>query len=171
MIDHRFLSKQVRRFTFVLTALAPFLRWLRNASEPRDHIQSSVGQRYPDTSALGKRLQRVGVYGSAPSSFMMPNDFTNDEGKKLFGKLRIKLSGRSKVTETGSLLRLPVGVGRRQVVLGLQNSNLLGAPEALRQHVNDGGVYIVDTVPYVLKLGHGAGRTDISQLLIRLFDL
>jgi hypothetical protein len=110
------------------------------------------------------------AYASAPGSFMMPNDFTNDNGKKLFGKLRIKLSSRSKVTETGDLLRLSVGVRRRQVVLGLQNSNLLSTPEALRQHVNDGGVYIVDTGPYVLKLGHGGGQTDISQSMIRLFD-
>ena len=101
---------------------------------------------------------------------MMPNDFTNDKGKKFFGKFRIKVSSRSKVTETGDLLRLSVGVRRRQVVSGLQNSNLLSTPEALRQHVDDGGVYIVDTVPYVLKLGRGGRQTDISRLMIGLFD-
>jgi hypothetical protein len=49
--------------------------------------------------------------------------------------------------------------------------NLLGTPEALRQHVHDRGIYIVDTVAYVLKLGHGGGATDISQPIIRLIDL
>jgi hypothetical protein len=102
---------------------------------------------------------------------MMPNDFTNDKGKKLFSKLGIKFSSRRKLAETGDLLRLSAGVRRRQVVSCLQNSNLLGTPEALRQHVDDRGIYIVDTVPYVLKLGHGGGAVDITHLMIRLFDL
>ena len=41
---------------------------------------------------------------SAPDGFMMPNDFTNDKGKKLFGKLWIKFSSRRKLAETGDLL-------------------------------------------------------------------
>jgi len=101
---------------------------------------------------------------------MMPNDFTNDKGKKLSGKLWIKFSSRCKLAETGDLLRLSPGVRRRQVVSSLQNANLLGTPEALRQHVDDRGIYIIDTVTYVLKLGHGGGGTDISQFMIRLFD-
>jgi hypothetical protein len=68
---------------------------------------------------------------------MMPNDFTNDKGKKLFRKLWIKFSSRRKLTETGDLLVLSAGVRRRQVVPSLQDSNLLGTPEALRQHVDD----------------------------------
>src|SRR3979411_961887 len=70
----------------------------------------------------------------------------------------------------GDLLRPSAGV-RRHVVSCLQNSNLLGKPEALRQHVDDRGIYIVDTVPYVLKLGHGGATLDITHLMIRLFDL
>jgi hypothetical protein len=100
---------------------------------------------------------------------MMPNDFANDKGKKFFRKLWIKFSGRRKVAETRDLLRLSVGVRRRQVVSSLQNSNLLGTPEALRQHVDDRGIDIVDTVSYVLKLGHGGGGADISQLMIKVF--
>src|SRR5258708_38851860 len=107
------------------------------------------------------------VHPSAPGGFMMPNDFTNDKGKKLFSKLGIKFSSRRKLAETGDLLRLSAGVRRRQVVSCLQNSNLLGTPEALRQHVDDRGIYIVDTVPYVLKLGHGGG----AHLMIRLLYL
>lgn len=102
---------------------------------------------------------------------MMPNDFTNDKGKKLFSKLGIKFSSRRKLAETGDLLRFSAGVRRRQVVSCLQNSNLLGTPEALSQHVDDRGIYIVDTVPYVLKLGHGGGAVDITHLITRLFDL
>ena len=75
---------------------------------------------------------------------MMPNDFTNDKGKKLFSKLWIKFSRRRELAETGDLLRLSAGVRRRHVVSCLQNSNLLGTPEALRQHVDDRGIYIVD---------------------------
>jgi len=100
----------------------------------------------------------------------MPNDFANDKAKKLFRKLWIKFSSRRKLAETGDLLRLSPGVRRRQVVLSLQDSNLLGTPEALRQHVDDRGIYIIDTVTYVLNLGHGGGGTNISQFMIRLFD-
>src|SRR5882757_1777902 len=110
-------------------------------------------------------------HASAPGGFMMPNDFTNDKGKKLFSKLGIKFSSRRKRAETGDLLRFSAGVRRRQVVSCLQNSNLLGTPEALCQHVDDRGIYIVDTVPYVLKLGHRGGAVDIAHLMIRLFDL
>jgi hypothetical protein len=101
---------------------------------------------------------------------MMPNDFTNDKAKKIFRKLWIKFSSRRKLAETGDLLRLSPGVRRWQVVPSLQDSNLLGTPESLRQHVDDRGIYIIDTVTYVLKLGHGGGGTDISQFMIRLFD-
>ena len=100
---------------------------------------------------------------------MMPNDFTNDKGKKLFSKLWIKFSRRRDLAETGDLLRLSAGVRRRHVVSCLQNSNLLGKPEALRQHVDDRGIYIVDPVPYVLKLGHGGGAVDITHLIIGFF--
>lgn len=99
---------------------------------------------------------------------MMPNDFANYERKKLFGELRIKPGSRSETAETSDLLRLSVGVRRWQVVSGLQNANPLGTPEALRQHVNDGGIYIVDAVPYVLKLGHRGSQTVINEL--GLFD-
>jgi hypothetical protein len=74
------------------------------------------------------------------------------------------------LTETGDLLRLSAAVSGRQVVPRLQHSNLLGTPEALRQHVDVRAIYIVDTVAYVLKLGHGGGATDISQPIIRLID-
>ena len=97
---------------------------------------------------------------------MMPNDFTNDKGKKLFSKLWIKFSRRRELAEMGDLLRLSARVRRRHVVSCLQNSNLLGKSEALRQHVDDGGIYIVDAVPYVLKLGHGGGAVDITHLMI-----
>ena len=60
---------------------------------------------------------------------MMPNDFTNDKGKKLFSKLWIKFSRRRELAEMGDLLRLSAGVRRRHVVSCLQNSNLLGKPE------------------------------------------
>jgi hypothetical protein len=111
------------------------------------------------------------VHASAPGGFMMPNDFTSDKAKKLFSKLWIKFSRRRDLAETGDLLRLSAGVRRRHVVSCLQNSNFLGKPEALRQHVDDRGIYIVDTAPYVLKLGHGGGAVDITHLMIRLFDL
>src|SRR3981189_2697079 len=111
------------------------------------------------------------VHPSAPGDFMMPNDLTNDKGKKLFSKLWIKFSRRRALAEPGGLPRLSAGVGRRHFVSCLQNSNLLGKPEALRQHVDDRGIYIVDAVPYVLKLGHGGGAVDSTHLMIRLFYL
>jgi hypothetical protein len=74
---------------------------------------------------------------SAPGGFMMKNDFTNNKGKKLFGKLWIRFSSKRKLAEAGDLLRLSAGVRRRQVVPSLQKSNLLGTPEALRQRVDD----------------------------------
>src|ERR1700737_1958020 len=105
---------------------------------------------------------------SASGGVIMQNDFTNHKGKKLFCKLWIKFGSRRELAETGHLLRLSDGIRRRQVVPRLQDSNLLRTSEALRQHVDDRGIYIVDTVAYILKLGHDGGETDISQLRIRL---
>jgi hypothetical protein len=45
---------------------------------------------------MGRGLASL-VHASAPGGFMMPNDFTNDEGKKLFSKLGIKFSSRRKL--------------------------------------------------------------------------
>ena len=67
---------------------------------------------------------------------MMPHDFTNDKGKKRFRKLWFKFSSRRKLAEAGDLLVLSAGVRRRQVVPGLQDSNLLGTPEALRRLIH-----------------------------------
>ena len=45
---------------------------------------------------MGRGLASL-VHASAPGGFMMPNDFTNDKGKKFFSKLGIKFSSRRKL--------------------------------------------------------------------------
>jgi hypothetical protein len=45
---------------------------------------------------MGRGLASL-VHAPAPGGFMMPNDFTNDKGKKLFSKLGIKFSSRRKL--------------------------------------------------------------------------
>jgi transposase len=75
-----------------------------------EHARLERLKQAPDDGphAMVRLLARVtepyaSVHTLAPGGFMMPNDFTNDKGKKFLGKLWIKFSSRSKMAETGDL--------------------------------------------------------------------
>ena len=82
----------------------------------------------------------------------MPNDFPNDKGEELLGKVRVQLADSREMPQTADLLGFPSRLAGGQSVLGLQFADRLGAPEPLRQHVNDCGVDIVDAIPQVSKV-------------------
>src|SRR6201987_106089 len=73
-----------------------------------EHARLERLKQAPDDGphAMVRLLARVtepyaSVHTLAPGGFMIPNDFTNDKGKKFLGKLWIKFSSRSKMAETG----------------------------------------------------------------------
>src|ERR1700730_1708750 len=116
--------RQLRRFQQVINSDKVFgthscrRRW-DHATRP-NHAAGfiSASSSAPTVRGISGREQvnNRALNASAPGSFMMPNDFTNDKGKKLFRKLWIKFSSRRKFTETGDLLVLSAGFRRRQVV-------------------------------------------------------
>jgi hypothetical protein len=92
-----------------------------------------------------------------PNRFMLANDFMNDKGQELLGKVRIKVADRREMPQTAHLLRFSAGIARGQSVLRLQFADGAGTPEPLCQHVNNRGIDIIDTVPQDLKCGSGIG--------------
>jgi hypothetical protein len=81
----------------------------------------------------------------------MANDFTNDKGEELLGKIWVELAD-NEMPQTVDLLGFSSGIARGQPVLGLQFVDRLGTPEPLRQQVNDRGIDIIDAVPQVSKI-------------------
>ena len=75
---------------------------------------------------------------------MVLNDLTHHKCQKLFGKLRIQPRRLRQRTQAADLLRLACRIGRRQAKPSLQQADLLGAFEALRQQVDQRGIDIVD---------------------------
>ncbi len=82
----------------------------------------------------------------------MANDFTNDKGEELLGKIWVELADNREMPQTVDLLGFSSGIARGQPVLGLQFADRLGTPEPLRQQVNDRGIDIIDAVPQVSKI-------------------
>jgi hypothetical protein len=82
----------------------------------------------------------------------MANDFTNDKGEELLGKIWVELADNREMPQTVDLLGFSCGIARGQPVLGLQFADRLGTPEPLRQQVNDRGIDIIDAVPQVSKI-------------------
>jgi hypothetical protein len=83
---------------------------------------------------------------------MMPNDFTNDQGQELLGKVWVEFADSREMPQTAGLLGFPSGVARGQSVLGLQFADRVGTPEPLCQHVDDRGIDIIDAIPQVSKV-------------------
>jgi hypothetical protein len=95
---------------------------------------------------------------SNPNRFVLANDFTNDKGQELLGKVWVEFADRREMPQTADLLGFSAGIARGQSVLRLQFADSAGTPEPLRQHVDDRGIDIVDAVPQVAKFGNGIGR-------------
>ena len=89
---------------------------------------------------------------------MLPNDFMNDKGQELLGKVWVKVADHREMPQTAHLLRFSAGIARGQPVLRLQFADSLGTSEPLRQHMDDRSIDIIDAVPQVSKSGSGIGR-------------
>src|ERR1700736_3808327 len=95
----------------------------------------SAEQRVPLLSNVTSR-RRVGIIliqvgDCARNRFVMANDFTNDKGEELLGKIWVELAD-SEMPQTVDLLGFSSGIARGQPVLGLQFADRLGTPEPLR---------------------------------------
>jgi hypothetical protein len=89
---------------------------------------------------------------------MLSNDFMNDKGQELLGKVRVKVADRREMPQAAHLLRFSAGIARGQLVPRLQCADSLGTSEPLRQHVDNRGIDIIDAVSKVSKFGSGIGR-------------
>jgi hypothetical protein len=85
----------------------------------------------------------------------MSNDFTNDKGQELFGKVWVEFADRREMPQTADLLGFPARIARGQSVPGLQFADRVGTSEPLRQQVDDRGIDIIDAIPQVSKFGNG----------------
>jgi hypothetical protein len=81
-----------------------------------------------------------------------------NKGKELLGKVRIEFADCSVMPQTCDLVCFPSGIGRWQIVLGLQLADCVGTPAPFSEQVNDRGIDVIDTVPEVAKVGNGTTR-------------
>lgn len=88
----------------------------------------------------------VVVLAVVRDAFVVADDLGDDEGEELLGEGRVQLGVLGEAAEPGDLVGLAGGVGGRQLVGRLEVADLLGALEAFGEHVDDGGVDVVDAV-------------------------
>jgi hypothetical protein len=93
---------------------------------------------------------------------VVPNDFMNDKGQELLGKVWVKFADLREMPQTTELLGFSAGIARGQSVLSLQFADSVGTAEPLREHVDDRGIDIVDAVPQVAKFGTGLAGSTIT---------
>jgi hypothetical protein len=62
----------------------------------------------------------------APNRLVTSNDFTNDKGQELLGKVRVEFADRREISQTADLLGFPAGNARGQSVPGLQFADRVG---------------------------------------------
>jgi hypothetical protein len=87
----------------------------------------SAEQRVPLLSNVTSR-RRVGIIliqvgDCARNRFVMANDFTNDKGEELLGKIWVELADSREMSQTADLLGFPFRIARGQPVLCLQFAN------------------------------------------------
>jgi hypothetical protein len=123
-----------------------------------DEAHTSRSRGLPATRiawGLTKLIPKNTFGGCAPNRFVLPNDFTNDKGQELLGKVWVEFADRREMPQTADLLGFPPGIAREQSVPGLQFADRMGTSEPLRQHVDDRGIDVIDAVPQVSKFGNG----------------
>jgi hypothetical protein len=99
-----------------------------------------------------------------PNRFVLANDFMNDKGQELLGKVWVEFADRREMPQAAYLLGFSAGIARGQSVLRLQFADSAGTSEPLCQHVDDRGIDIIDAVPQVSKFGSGIGRIRHNTL-------
>ncbi len=79
-------------------------------------------------------------------SFVMLNDFSDDEVQEFLGEFRVEVGLKGQVFEPCDLPRFAVRIRRGKVVFGFQLAHRLGVLEPLAQSVDEDGIEPVDTV-------------------------
>lgn len=75
---------------------------------------------------------------------MVADDLGDDEVQEFLREGRVQFRALGEFPQPGDLACLARGVGGRQLVFGLEDADLLGAFEALGEHVHDRRVDVVD---------------------------
>ena len=75
---------------------------------------------------------------------MVADDFVDDEAEELLAELGVEVGACRQRPQPRDLGLLTPRVGGRERVVGLVKPHGLGDAEALRQHVDDRGVDVVD---------------------------
>ncbi len=82
--------------------------------------------------------------------FVVLDDFLNDEVQEFLGEFRVKIGPFRKIGEPRDLCCFARGVGRGQVVFGLEPAHGLRVLEPLAQCVDEDGIKPVDAVAMIL---------------------
>ena len=90
--------------------------------------------------------------------FVVVDDFLNDEVQEFLGEFRVQIGPFRKIFEPRDLFGFARGIGRRQVVLRLQNAHGLCVFEPLAQRVDQNGVQPVDAFSMLFEQFSGAGH-------------
>src|SRR5690606_4528728 len=80
----------------------------------------------------------------AGRSLVMPDHLVDDEADELFAEFGVEIRVHGQCAQAFDLPRLASGIARREPGLGLVLAHGLRDAEPLRQHVNEGGVDVVD---------------------------
>ena len=104
----------------------------------------------------------VGTVGLGSDGLVVANDLTNDKCEKFFSKIRVQMCVSCQLAQAFDLPGFPIRVCGWQAGTRLEFANSLGAAEPLCQHMNQGGVDIVDAGTQALKFCEG-GRAVRSH--------
>jgi hypothetical protein len=107
---------------------------------------------------------RGGVGGGVGDALVVADHLGDDEVEEFLGERGVEFGALGEAAQPGDLAGLPLGVGRGQPVRGLEMADLLGALEAFGEHVDDGGVDVVDAVaqPFELGVDRGIGPGTVA---------
>ncbi len=88
---------------------------------------------------------------------MVADHFIDDEADELLAEVGIEVRLFRQLAQAHDLALLASRIGGGQVLFGLVGAHGLGDPEAFRQHVDEGGVDIVDARAETGENGVGCG--------------
>ena len=95
---------------------------------------------------------------SPPRALVVADDLVDHEADELLAELRVEIGVHGERAQAFDLARLAARVARWQARLGLVLAHRLGDAEALRQHVDQRGVDVVDALAERRKHRIGLGR-------------
>lgn len=98
--------------------------------------------------------------------FVVADHFADDEVEELLGEGGVEFGALGELAQAGDLVGFAGGVGRGQGVFGLEVADLLGAFEAFGEHVDDGGVDVVDAVAQAGEFGADGGVHGVAGVAV-----